>query len=303
MNRGRRGIVLIVSILVVVVLSILSASLLFKSVTESNLSQRHVHSMRAFWLAETGVAQAVRNLPTSPLNDCIGPTQGCPAGGYNCCYSTNSSSLIIGNITYYDITSTGSITFPAGGSISRDLEVYVRITPPGADDFPNAIASTGEINQLGEGVTITGTIDEYATINFSDLFGSSKAEVRNAADQIYDEASFAEPLTGITWVDDADGGLDLIMNGTLSGSGILIIEGNALISGTVTFNGIIYVIGELTMLGNATLSGTVIAESGVGVDTTAGGSVTITYDPTPISDALNLIQFLSAVVVSWQEAG
>ncbi|MCQ9206073.1 MAG: hypothetical protein NG737_07165 [Omnitrophica bacterium] len=299
---NKKAVALIFSILAIIILSMSMTAIFFKSVNNNNLISRRVHSIRAFWLAETGVAEAAANLPNSPLGDYIGNPQGCPTNT-NCYYNTTSADVTVGNITYYRIDSTGSVDIPSGGTITRDVEVFVKVTPPEASNFGHAIESTGEINQLGAGVTINGTIDDFATINFSDLFGNSKTEVRNAADQIYDETSFAEPLIGVTWVDDADGGADLIMNGNLTGNGILIIEGNVLIAGTVTFDGIIYVIGELTTLGNATLSGTVIAESGVGIDTTVGGSVTITHDPVAIADALNFIQFLSYEIVSWQETG
>ena len=59
---NKKGVALIVSIFVVTVVMILAAAIFLKSTNESNLVRRRILSMRAFWLAEAGIAEGVKNM-------------------------------------------------------------------------------------------------------------------------------------------------------------------------------------------------------------------------------------------------
>lgn len=292
---NKRGAVLVFSLLLVTVLAIVSAALFLKTINEKNLTERYINSIRAFWVAETGIAEGVRNLPTSPLNSCLDESEGCPSGS-SCCYNVTTSYL--GDV-YYQIDSVGSVALVSGGTISRALSGIVRTTPPDSAGFAHAIETTGELVTQGE-YTINGTVNENAALNFSDLFSSSKEELKSSATYLYDESTFGAPISGITWVDVSSG--TLTISGNLAGSGILVIEGDTHFAGTFDFDGVIYVIGELAMSGTPTINGAILAESGVDIDTTIGGDVTINYDSTEIADALDPLQYISSEVVSWHEA-
>lgn len=58
---NKRGIALIFSYLVIVVLSILGAAFLARSVSEDTITRRYEDSARAFWIAEAGLSQAYFN--------------------------------------------------------------------------------------------------------------------------------------------------------------------------------------------------------------------------------------------------
>ncbi|OGX18540.1 MAG: hypothetical protein A3K83_07620 [Omnitrophica WOR_2 bacterium RBG_13_44_8b] len=108
------------------------------------------------------------------------------------------------------------------------------------------------------------------------------------------------PVDGITWVDLSPGEELRISSDTWSGSGLLVVGGDAQITGG-TFNGILYVIGKLRMSGNPVINGSVLAESQAEIDTTLTGNVTISYDSGAITSALGPLGFVAPVIVSWEE--
>jgi hypothetical protein len=283
----RRGIALIFSLLVVVVLSILAASFFLRSINENNLVRRYVNSTRAFWLAEAGIAEGIINLP----ND----TSGC-IGGSNYCYAVDTSLLPA--TTYYQIDSTGSVTLPQGGSIQRRLIAVV----DSHVKFEYAIETTVDL-------VIQGNVDidsqnPNSALNFADSFGCSKAEMESYATHSYtDPDNNVSPCNGITWVDVSSGSEFMITSENWSGSGILVVNGDAQITGG-HFNGIIYVIGKLRMSGNPTINGSIIAESDTELveDTTITGRVTINYDVGAITTAIMPLEFIPPEIVSWREA-
>lgn len=287
---NKRGIALIFSLLVVVVLSILSVSFFFKTITENNLVKRYVNSTRAFWLAEAGIAEAIYNMP----NDTSGSI-----GSSNYTYSTDTF-LLSGE--YYQIDSTGSVQLPTGDTLMRSVSVVVRTSPVDPNKFQHAIRTTVELDVRGN-VDINGPTEEFANIIFSDLFDHTKEDVKSFASNYYlDPPVDVTPVSGLTWVDLSAGQELRISSDTWQGSGILIVNGDAQITGG-TFNGILYIIGRLRMSGNPTINGTILAESDTEIveDTTVTGNVTINYDFDAIANALNILQFIIPEITSWRE--
>lgn len=293
---GKRGIALIMAMLIIVVLSILSALFFSKAMNENKLVNRYVHSTRAFWLAEAGVAQAVRDLPNDvPVT---------PLGDSN--YTFSAQTLQLTDSVYYQINSTGSVILPNVGIISRFIEVVVRTDPVGPNNFQHAIRTTSDLVIKGS-VDINGPQEEFASLNFADLFEHTKEDIKSFATHLYtNPAVNVTPVDGITWIDlvpPEPGQLPpefKISSDTWSGSGILVVAGDAQITGG-TFNGIIYVIGKLRMSGNPVINGTVLVESETEIDTTLTGNVTINYDSSAIATALTPLQFIAPVIVSWRE--
>ncbi len=291
---NKRGVVLVYSLLVTMVLSILLGSLYLGSINENLQANQYVNSMRAFWLAEAGIATVKANPGLSAVSGNL--------GGSNYAYSVASPQAVpgTGNM-YWIVNSTGTVTLPNGSTVSRTLTTTIKTAGADALKFPYAIDTTAELEIKGQAVTIDGTFkEEDNTINFNNMFGVSKTTMKADAAHLYTDTNFGAPVDGITWVDVASGNT-LNISGNLTGSGILIINGNAKFSGTVIFNGIIYVIGTLTMTGDVTTNGSLIAESSAEADTTLSGSVNINFDLAQIEDALLQVQFLNKQIVAWRD--
>ncbi|MBI5144597.1 MAG: hypothetical protein HZA27_00230, partial [Candidatus Omnitrophica bacterium] len=285
---NRRGIALLLGLLVVLVLSILSLPFFVKTINESNLVNKYTSSTRAFWLAEAGIAEAIDKLPVLNVSGSIGNS--------NYTYSAQSSSVSAG---YYQIISTGSVLFPGGKSVTKRIEVVLKTGVVNPAKFKYAIETTTSL-------TIKGSVDinpddgmkENSPLDFTDLFGYSKTVMRSHATHLYTPSTFVSPVDGITWV-DVPAAETLTIAGNLVGSGILIISGNTHFSGTVSFDGIIYVIGKLTMTGDVTATGSVLAESETTVDTLLKGNVTLNYNSNSVANVLSSIQFFTKDIVSW----
>ncbi len=284
---NKKGFALVVSLLTVLALSILLAGFFLKSINEKHLAERYANSIKAFWLAEAGIAEGINNLP--------GNVSNCLQDGY--CYSVLVVKL---SDEYYQINSIGTVSLASGEKAEKELQVIVKVNRPDSSNFSHAIETTGELQTRGRAYTINGTINEEAALNFADLFECSKEEMESAATYLYDDV-LPEPINGITWVNTTDGN-ELTVAGNIQGSGILVIAGDVHFSGTIDIDGIVYVIGKLRMSGTPTINGAILAESQAEVDTRIVGHVTINYNPDTISSALISLQGMSSEVVSWQEA-
>ncbi len=288
---NRRGIALVLSLLVVLVLSILLLPFFVKSINGTNLVNSYVSSTRAFWLAEAGIAEAIDKLPALSVSGSLDSS--------NYTYSAQSTFLSPG---YYQIISTGSVLFPGGKSVSRTIEVVLKTGVVDPSKFQYAIGTTTNLVIKGSvDINPDDSMKENSPLDFTDLFGYSKTVMRSHATHLYTPSTFTSPLDGITWV-DVPAAESLTIAGNLGGSGILIISGDAHFSGTVNFDGIIYVIGKLTMTGDVTATGSVLAESETTVDTVLKGNVTLNYNSNSISNTIALIQFFTKDIVSWKES-
>lgn len=285
---GKRGIALVLALFVITIIAGLSGSFFLKSVNENSLVRRAVNSTRAFWLAEAGIAEVLANMP----NNASGTI-----GSGNYAYSAVCAPL---TGDYYQVDSTGTVTLPNSDTVTRSLNAVVRTDPVDASNFQHAIRTTVELIVRGS-VDINGPSEEFASLNFPDLFEHSKEEIESYATHVYtDPPVDVAPVDTITWVNLSEGEELRISSDTWSGSGILVVEGDAQITGG-TFSGIIYIMGELRMSGNPVINGTILAESSAELDTTLTGNVTINYDVQAIADALEALQFISPEIVSWRE--
>jgi hypothetical protein len=295
---NKRAAVLIFALLITLFLSVLVVAFYFKCISENQLAMRFAHTTRAFWLAEAGLAQAYDGLPATSASGYLGNTN----------YTYNASvTSVSGTTNYYDITSTGTVIL-AGGNISKTLIATVKTSVVDPTKFKYAIETTTDLVTKGSvDINPDDSWKEHSTLDFADLFGVSKASMEADADHVYTPGTFSSPVDGITWV-NVPVGSTIKISGNLSGTGILVIEGNAHFSGTVDFYGIIYVIGELTMTGggkpgeNQNYNGSILAESSTTVDTELKGNVTINYNLTDIANALGNVQFLNKQIVAWRES-
>jgi len=300
---NKRGIALIFALLVTVVLAILLNSFFIKAINENNAVKRYVNSVKALWAAEAGVADAKKNLPNSPNDDNLG----------SCQYQTITSfRTTIGANSYYDITSTGTAPFTSGGEISKTINVIAKM---GAADPSKFKYGLGAANDLCfGGASCNKDADDFldpevcngvpcwkefdATINFADMFGHSQAEVEAVATH-YTEANFPGVVSGVTWV-DVTPGQALNVGSSATGSGILIVEGDAQFEGSYQFHGIIYVLGTLRARGTFDSYGSTVVASGVGVDS-VNGTPEFHYNVGDITSALQQLASNFSSIVSWKE--
>lgn len=289
---NKRGFVLVFGLLVVTVLVVLSSSVYFKSVNDNSLTRRYTESMRAFWLAEAGVAMAGDALPNQT------PDYTFP--GTNYMYSAQSDP--VPETSYlYKVTSTGTVALSSGKALTRRIIAYVRTNEAETGSFQYGIETTADLKIKGAvEIHPSDSKKENSTLDFAQLFGYSKADMQAHATNVYTPSTFPSTISGLTWV-NVPSGETLTISGTGSGSGILIINGNVKFSGTYDFNGIIYVIGKLTMHGTVETHGAVLAESGTELDTILTGTVDIYYDKDQIDAALDVVRFFVKDIVSWKE--
>ncbi len=208
---------------------------------------------------------------------------------------------------YYKIVSTGKVELAGGGEIEEEITVFLKVGIPSPLNFPYAIESTGDIIIQGQAYTIEpeGSKKTYSELNFFELFGATKAEIKNNADYLYDETDNftgdGVEVTGLTWV-EVSAGEQLTIAGNFEGEGVLIVNGDCRITGTESFEGVIYVIGELQVSGTASVTGSVLAESGLDIDTTISGNISLTHDQDVIRNALSdSLTFIGKTIISWQK--
>jgi len=283
---NKKGFALIMSLLILVFLSIIMASFFIKSANENNLVKRYISSTRALWLAEAGIAEGVRHLPNNTSGSINDP---------NHTYNVVTTHL---NTSYYQVDSTGGVTLPGAGVVTRKIRAIVKTKDVDPSKFKYAIETTADLVIKGN-VTITpaGSQKEHSTLDFADLFSFSKEQIEDFATKMDAPKNKDAIFHGVYWI-SSDGGT---ITGNWTGDGILVIEGDVHFAGTIQFDGIIYVIGKLTLTGTADVAGSVLAESGAQVDTKVLGDVSLTYDIAKITAALQYLMFVSPQAVSWQE--
>ncbi|TRZ96161.1 hypothetical protein D4R78_01530 [bacterium] len=288
---NKKGVILVFTLMVLLILAILMVSFFLKSISEARLANRFVNSTRAFWLAEAGIAEAKNRIPVLSSSGYIGEAN----------YTFNAQSQLITS-GYYSILSTGTVTLPNGEVISRQLNAIVKTGQADPAKFKYAIETTTTLVIKGRSVDINpdNSYKQNSALDFTDLFGYTKTDVKNNATHLYTPSSFTSPVDGITWV-EVPSGQTFTLSGNLAGGGVLVVSGNTHLSGTVDFNGIIYVIGELTITGSVVINGSVLAESSADVDTELKGNVTLNYNIPQITDALTNLGALEKDIVSWNE--
>lgn len=306
---NKRGIALILSLLLIVVLVILLNSFFIKAINENNAVKRYVHSVKAFWAAEAGIAEAIDNLPVA---------SGGPLSLGGCSYQWTTlphNPAMIGLSYYYDVQSTGSVVLP-GVDVNRRVNAVVSTGAVDPSKFKYGIDAA---NSLCFGGNCSGQASNYldppdcngvpcwsendSTIDFTNLFGYTQSDVSAIAAHHTGDNFMSETgggaVSGVTWV-DVDAGDTLNINGDAIGSGVLIIAGNAQIEGTYQFRGIIYVLGTLTARGTMDIYGSTIVASSAGVDT-INGTPKFHYDVVAIRDALEDLANNFVSIVSWKE--
>jgi Tfp pilus assembly protein PilX len=288
--------------MVVLVLSILLAAFYLQSVNENRYTLNYEDSVRAFWLAEAGIAQIKGGVGISAVSGYIDST--------NRTYSA-VPTLISGTTNYYNVVSTGRVTSPDGRVTTRSISAVMKLTIPSATRFQYGVETTSvDLDYKAKNIVNPENPANIAktgsTQTFQNLFEISKAQMKaiSQSQGTYLSGSFGNTIdaNGVTWVDVNPGQTLNIQH--LNGSGIVVINGNFKLVGVPggggsTFNGILYVIGQLDMLGNANVYGTVFVESTASIEDDLSGSSLVSYSSANISSAL--LSVATKTVSSWRE--
>ena len=150
---NNKGIALIASLLVIIVLTIFASILISRSVFEKNLSQRYASQTQAFWLAEAGANKATKELLVNFNAVNLTNTQ-LGAGGYS--YSIDAI-----NTTARIVNATGFVPF-ASPIASRKVQIIAEKTPSLAPPgfYDNALYAAGTVDVGANGnYKINGTVD------------------------------------------------------------------------------------------------------------------------------------------------
>ena len=289
----RKAIALIFSLLVMAVLFIIGQSFFTQTLNGSNLVKRYVTSLRAFWAAESGISKGIEK-----LKECA-QSGDCQVSGTidyeNESYSYFATISVLDSLNYR-VDSSGSL-----GQITKNISAVVRLRDIDANNFPYAIESQGAIEVKGSAqITPSDSKKENSDLDFESLFGFTKDELKSYAIYYYqDPPNNVEPVEDITWVELSEGREFRITSNNWEGSGILIINGDAKITGG-EFEGIIYVIGELKVpAGNPTVEGTILVEGDPSETTSLRGNFELDYDTEAIDEALNNLRYVAPQTVAW----
>jgi Tfp pilus assembly protein PilX len=169
---NKRGVALILGFMVIVVLTILGAAVISRSVSERLVAQRCIEANQAFWLAEAGVARAQYELRKNPDlsdgNNLLSPVPVLGPGEYN--FDLTKSTVL--GVTNYTVTARGCIpnncncvSLPNNCRATRILQAtmnqYQNI-PTGFYD--NAIYSAGNVT-IGSNCVVNGDVFSGGTIS------------------------------------------------------------------------------------------------------------------------------------------
>ena len=284
-KEERKGVVLFGVLALMVVLIILSAALLSRSVAETRIAEVEKRNLQAFWAAEAGIDAALGYIRGSGSSYPYGVTnQPCGECGYD--YGIVSLSA-----SQWEITATGWVE-----NATNVLQAVATKSTP-ANFYDNAIYSAGDVDPNGLAYSVTGdvyyadtitntnnvtgtithdpSITPLALLDFQQLY-----ELSEGQGNVYDEsrlkdvqkgddsfpASFwyseptdpEDPATGTPNIVYVEGDLELKGNvGTVGGffvvAGDVITNPSAVYDATINGNGqidgVVYTRGEFRING------------------------------------------------------
>jgi Tfp pilus assembly protein PilX len=304
MHKKAFALVLVLGILAVLIVG--GSALIGLASGETRMVRMQDYSMRAFYLAEAGIEEALYRIKKgSDFGDFPGFLYGA-SNEYNVDITPNAAPSAL---TAYTVDSTASYPDLADPDrATRRLRVNVDVQPAAnADNVTNAIEVNGSLTTSGA-VVINGGIKEGAALDFDAIFGITKAQMEALADNKYlDPANNKLPVDKITWVNLQNQADFRISQAGWSGSGILVVKAPpgstspALeITGGV-FNGVIWVIGDLRISGNVVINGAIFVESGSAEVTKVTGTPVISYSSTQVVNAFSNLGNVIVQIYNWQE--
>lgn len=293
---NNRGIALIICYMVIVVLTVLGAALLVRSISEKNVTDKYFDTTQAFWLAEAGISRARYDFNANGSFQTISATALGP-GGYN-----------VEVVSPAKVRSHGFVPFATPYKAERSIELNLPF-------YSTAIYAAGNLNISGGAYSVTGdviyagtgpapspnepeniqgTVTHDPSINPLDLLSFDQLKIISQNQGNYNSpylpASYwFDAVQGIPNVVYLDG--DLTLKGNDNVHGFFVVGGAAIydatLQGNVSVDGCIYTRGDFTVQGGGNalnISGAVWS----GGDTNLNGSVTIEYNSAYVAGLLQL---------------
>lgn len=334
--NNKRGSVLVVSFMVILVLAALGGIMLSRSISERTLTQRYTESTQAFWLAEAGVSRALKELGSN--FNAIGNSvwsQTLEPGSYSVDIEQVDS-------TKRKVTSHGFVP-AASPRVERVLEATItKKIPP--DFYENAIYSGGDVDFNGNSYTVTGMVRyadeiEYssnnvngtitedpdisplALLDFQQLYDLSLAQQNVYIvdhNKLVNQATGSDDFPDTFWYDASSATPNIVyINGdlTLNGNigtigGFFVVVGdvltnpddiqNASINGNGEVQGAIYTRGEFKVNGGANRLN---VDGGVwaGGEAVLNGNADVTYNQAYMDAIRDLNINAQAQVTAWKD--
>lgn len=264
---NKKGIVLILSFIVTVVICILGVAIITRSISESRIAQRYAESSEAFWLAEAGINRALDSLRSNYNLPAIAPISLGSQGGYQVTITANGAERIV--------NSTGYIPFVGPVRTTRVVQaVMSKNIPP--NFYDNAIYSAGDVTLNGNVYAVNGDIRYAGNINDTDnITGATTQDpsitplarldfqqletISTGQQNLYEEQgpNLVNVATGLTsfpnsfWFTRADDAVDNDSDGTVDEvdewiPNIIYINGDLQINGNIgTIGGFFVVAGDV----------------------------------------------------------
>lgn len=142
---NKKGMVLILSFIVIVVLSVLGSAIVSRSIHEANIARRYSETAQAFWIADAGVNRALKEIKNNYAitgNSLWGTSLG------DGTYSIDVSNVTINGESCKQVTACGYIPNSANPRAERCLQTIMEKHIP-ANFYDNAIYSAGDIDLNG----------------------------------------------------------------------------------------------------------------------------------------------------------
>lgn len=328
---NKKGIALIITFAIIMVLTILGSAIISRSISENNIAKRYTETTQAFWLSEAGINRALYELRNNYSLGSIAPTQS-GSGGYQVTISQSGQNRIV--------TSTGYLPFSGQARASRTVEaVMSKSIPP--NFYDNAIYSAGEVDLNGNSYSITGNIryaDEIdntgnvngtitqdasisplARFDFQQLRALSSGQQNvyvMSGNQLVNEATGQEDFPGSFWYSPGVPNIvyiegDLQLNGNIGTiGGFFVVVGDvinnagatydATVNGNGQIEGAIYTRGEFRINGgggNLNINGGVWA----GEEARLNGNAHVSYNQSYMNAIGNLNLNADVQITSWRD--
>ncbi len=214
--------------MVIVVLIILGAATISRTITERFLTQRYVESTQAFWLAEGGLAVAYRGL----TENWDGYTTGLPRSNvFSQSFANGSFSV---DIEVGPLLNTVKvISKGTKGTVERTIEEIIRGTVgSGLPGFDFAVLAAGNLLLEGSGsiqnqdVYVNGNLEVHSTdaITGGDVYAKGNATLKDGG--------------SISGNVNANGNITVNSGSTITGDATSkgTVNNNGTITGTITSN-------------------------------------------------------------------
>lgn len=328
--NNTKGVAIIIVFSIIMVLAILGTAILSRSISESNNAQRYAESVRAFWLAEAGINNALYQLRTTYSNMNAINTTGV-GQGYNVGIAAYGVDRIVNSTGYVSAT-----------NVTHSLQAVISQTVP-PDFYDNAIYSAGEVDLNGNAYAINGNVSYADELNYSqnNINGTvtqdavsplprfNFQELRNqsssqqnvyvvSGNKLVNQATGSQAFPSSFWYNVTtstpnivyiEG--DLQLNGNIGAiGGFFVVVGDiitnpgaaedASINGNGQVNGLFYTRGEFDINGgggNLNVNGGVWA----GEEAELNGNANITYNQTYMDAVRSLNLAGSAQISSWED--